>query len=96
LTWQRTVSGSRFTFQAASEYCANLTLANREWHLPSLNELGTLVIETNYPTIDGSAFPATPVSPFNGFWTSTASAISFDEGMATSSTDNYVRCVEDK
>ena len=61
-------------------------------------------VEIPGPTIDATAFPNTPNTPANWFWTSTPYAASsgdawgvdfyygFSESYATSST-GYVRCV---
>jgi hypothetical protein len=69
LTWQREVPHSTFDFDAALSYCASLNLdGHKDWRLPSMPELLTLVDEraTN-PTIDAAAFPGTPAE---SFWTS--------------------------
>ncbi len=47
LSWQRIPPSADYGWQAAIDYCDTLTLAARsEWHLPSLNELLTLLTTT--------------------------------------------------
>lgn len=48
LEWQRCDDGKVYNRDAAIDYCENLTLAGHsDWHLPSLNQLKSLVVCTN-------------------------------------------------
>jgi hypothetical protein len=69
VTWQRVLPPRTFGFEAALDYCHHLGLeGHKDWRLPSMPELVTLVDErTSNPAIDGSAFPGTPAE---SFWTS--------------------------
>lgn len=55
------------TWQTALNYCKNLTLDNRTWRLPSLNELKSIldIGRSGGRLIDTTVFPATPA---NYFW----------------------------
>lgn len=90
LTWQRTVPGDKFVFDAAHDHCAGLTLGGKTgWRVPSMVELTTLIDERakDGPLIDTAAFPNTPSEPF---WSSTdfgsspgmAWQVYFDHGNA--------------
>ncbi len=70
LSWQRQVPAGTFDFHAALSYCAHLDLdGSKDWRAPSMPELLTLIDEhASNPTIDGTAFPATPAE---SFWTGT-------------------------
>lgn len=69
LTWQRAAPEKTYAFDQARAYCAGLRLAGqKDWRVPSMGELLTLVDErVSAPTIDGKAFPHTPNQ---SFWTS--------------------------
>jgi hypothetical protein len=102
LTWQRAINPAARTWDAASAYCAGLSVAGGGWRLPGMAELQTLVDETVAgPAIDGAAFPATPGE---GFWAGTPLAatpgsywfVSFDRGIAYNAVASHeynVRCV---
>ena len=64
LMWQRTVSTTKGTFDAAGTYCGNLTLAGfSDWRVPTRIELVSIIDYTVAPpaaAIDGTAFPSTP------------------------------------
>ena len=91
LRWQRTPAPKPLPFRAASDYCARLKLgaksdAKRNWRVPTLVELLTLIDEgAAAPMIDRTAFPETPPEPF---WTSSTFAngaelawyVRFDQG----------------
>jgi len=92
------------TWVAALAYCRNLTLDSpRDWRLPSVNELKTIVdrSKTAAPYIDTVHFPATFSSVY---YTSTteiptwgnAWAVTFDHGyvdLYLKTSNIYVRCV---
>ncbi len=104
LTWQRKAPEKKLRFEAARAYCTQLTLGgNKNWRLPSLVELLTLVDEqaTAPPLIDGTAFPLTAreaywsSSSFSGGPTS-AWYVSFNEGYGLYdllAATYHVRCV---
>jgi hypothetical protein len=110
LIWQKSVTSTQtFTWQEAKDYCASLTLAGREWHLPTRIELLSIVDFTRTsPAIDVHAFPGTPGGKFH--WTSSPWVVSqlpskpqyswivnFYEGLASNAGDRtkrqYARCV---
>lgn len=69
LTWQQTVAPAPLSWSAAKAYCSGTA----GFRLPSLKELQTLVdytVALPGPTIDATAFPATPPV---AFWTSSPS-----------------------
>jgi len=104
LIWQRAVVSKGFTWKEAFDYCAQLDLAGqKDWQLPTLKELQSLVVEPAAPSkvyIDAAAFPDTP-SEF--FWTrsSNATAIAavffdmskYPTGMGPKGNLGHVRCV---
>jgi len=106
LTWQRGVSGTKYTSADAVTYChdADLaaTLGGSGWRLPTLNELFTLVdfARSSGPFIDSDAFPNTPA---DGIWSSSRASVGareflyLDFGTAawfiSSSSTAYARCV---
>lgn len=71
LMWQQAVPASTFGWSAAVAFCPTLTLAgHNDWRLPSLIELVSIVdFGRSSPSIDGTYFPATPVTGV--FWSST-------------------------
>lgn len=107
-------SGSAGTYtlspDTATPVCAGLNVANsgagyagrKDWRLPSIQELATLIYQTNGPpAIDSTYFPATAT---NNYWSTTANAqsstsgwlVSFQWGYVEPSTKGspyYVRCV---
>jgi formylglycine-generating enzyme required for sulfatase activity len=102
LTWQQTAPAATYTWAAATTYCQSLSLAGTGWRLPTSKELQTIVdYSQSNPSIDPTAFPATPATYF---WSSSPLAgspssawfVYFSSGITgffdvTSSTD--VRCV---
>jgi hypothetical protein len=103
LTWQRALSPHALAFQDALAYCGHLSLdGHKEWRLPSMPELLSLVDErASNPAIDGAAFPGTLAE---SFWTSSrfgnkgaeAWHVSFDHGSALYGllkTTFRIRCV---
>jgi hypothetical protein len=68
LRWQRILSLRTFSYPSAKEYCSHLDLdGHKDWRLPSMPELVSLVDErTSDPAIDSVAFPKTPAA---SFWT---------------------------
>jgi hypothetical protein len=82
LTWQRespVTGGSsgqttgRFNWADAKQYCANLELGGHtDWRLPGIAELLNLVRQkTTGTAIDAVAFPNTPVSGTDRYWSAT-------------------------
>jgi hypothetical protein len=113
LMWQQQIpetgginEDGNLAWAAAAEYCATLSLAGHaDWRLPSQIELVSLVDYSNlgagHPSIDGTAFPNTPLA---AFWSSTTLAgtptsawtVYFDLGFTYAydvSTVGRVRCV---
>ncbi len=73
LTWQRRVGTRSYRNFEADKYCLTLKLAGRQWTVPKLEQLQTLVdTGGSRPTIDIQAFPDTPSQLF---WTSTTSQV---------------------
>lgn len=66
LTWQQSAPDVAFDQATAKSYCSILSLNGRGWRVPTIKELQTLFdpSQTTSPTIDGNAFPNTPVSDF--------------------------------
>jgi hypothetical protein len=104
LTWQQTVSATVYTWADAKAYCAGVgtSLGGTGWRLPTIGELRTIVDNSRAnPSIDSTAFPATPV---DRFWSSSlvasspsnAWAVYFDSGQEYSfglALTSHVRCV---
>jgi hypothetical protein len=101
LTWQQSVPTTTSTLASATAYCSTLSLVGLAWRLPTLMELMTIVdYSVSVPSIDSSAFPATPPS---GFWTSTPTTgsggvwdVDFffgQSGAGILAGTAYVRCV---
>lgn len=62
-------------------YCSALSLAGGGWHLPTINELKSIIEPNSHPTIDKDFFPNTD----GGYWSSTnseffASYVHFGDG----------------
>lgn len=99
LVWEAAVNPSRYTQSDASVYCGD---KGEGWRLPTIVELYSLVDYTaSFPSIDVSAFPATPQEDT---WTSTTVAgpgmlsrfVNFEMGATVITTPSYfafVRCV---
>jgi hypothetical protein len=114
LLWQKCSRGQNETnctgtatsvdWQGALQYCRNLTLAERNWRLPNINELKSLVDYSVYsPPINISFFPNTVKE---AYWSSTtyyggatrAWYIYFINGHSEhnlKTQSRYVRCVAD-
>jgi hypothetical protein len=110
LRWERTPTfiasppdAEASSFARALSYCGSLVVnANSSFRVPSMNELQTLVDETNPDfAIDRIAFPETRAA---GYWTTSIVAndaksawfVSFATGYSQSAaltTPNLVRCV---
>lgn len=103
LTFQRHAAPEPMTHEAAAGYCGDLELDGaRDWRLPTMPELETLVDErVRSPAIDESAFSGTAPVPFwtgSGWAGSTELAwyVSFEYGAALyelKTTEHAVRCV---
>jgi hypothetical protein len=62
-------TGDACTWDEAKAYCVQLTLEGTGWRLPTKDELLSLVDMTRTdPSIDVVAFPNTPSTPSNDFW----------------------------
>lgn len=101
LEWQQS-SDVMLPWEAANAYCSDLTLASGGWRLPTSAELLSLVDSCeSLPSIDGVAFPNTPVD--YAFWTATsampsieAEAVDFGPGelsLLAIGMELHVRCV---
>jgi hypothetical protein len=99
-----TGSTTKISWSNSLIYCKNLTLSNKSWRLPNVNELYTLVdqVKKTSPLIDTLYFPNTQP---DSYWTSTTSellrtrafTISYKIGeqlyLRKSTGTAYVRCV---
>jgi len=104
LTWQQTVSSTEYSWADAKTYCTGLgaSLGGTGWRLPTVKELQTLIDHSqSSPSIDSTAFPATPAS---WFWSSSPVAGSSSGAWLVSSFygftygsafpyPSFVRCV---
>ena len=73
LMWMQSALDGTFTFEAAQQAVQNLNAKNgfagyTDWRVPSQDELLSLVMAVNCPSICQEAFPVTPEA---SFWTST-------------------------
>ncbi len=103
LIWQQGVPSTSYTQPDAVAYCESIAIAgHHDWRLPSEIELISIVDQGTYnPSIDGTYFPGTPVSPFwsatrVGGSTTLAWGVTFifgEVGSNDMSSPNYVRCV---
>lgn len=81
LMWMQSPLEYTFTFNDACKAAQNLNAndgfeGHRDWRLPSQDELLSLVVKDQSPSICQEAFPDTPKG---WFWTSTPHAENFDE-----------------
>jgi len=109
LVWQRSPSTTRVTWPVASYNCTNLSVSNRMgWHLPTVQELGSLVDRS---VASGSGARLPPGHPFMNvnvgteyFWSATTYAsgttfvyvVSFFTGATSflaKSENKFVWCV---
>ena len=72
--WMQSALDGTFTFEEAQQAVQNLNAkkgfaGHTDWRIPSQDELLSLVVESNAPSICQEAFPDTPES---WFWTSTS------------------------
>lgn len=77
LIWQQTGNSTNYTYAEAVDYCANLSLADKnDWRLPSIKELVSINdFRADSPSIDLDAFPIPPNDTFfysGGFWSNTS------------------------
>ena len=106
LMWEDTkhVDETKINHIQAIDYCKNLTLGDLKWHIPTLNELLTIV--------DYKSYKPAILKEFNHvdkevlYWTSTPYSrssdeywgVSFKDGSTSNASetyDRYVRCVAD-
>lgn len=95
LVWQRNVTATNYDQAAAATYCQGLTMAGGGFRLPTVVELLSIVDDTRLsPSIDTSAFPATPIAYF---WSSTldasAPSYGFQVNFGDGSTFRYDRVI---
>jgi hypothetical protein len=103
LTWQQTVSSTRYSWAEAKTYCAGVgaSLGGAGWRVPTVKELLSIVdFSQTSPAIDRNAFPSTPAE---GFWSSSpfagsssaAWSVYFGGGASDNVVSNTlsVRCV---
>jgi hypothetical protein len=87
----------RHTYKGAIEYAKNNTFANhRDWRLPNIKELASLVAFDRYhPAINITLFPKTPTneSTNSSFWSSSPKASSLTDawGMSFDEGTNFVQ-----
>ncbi|WP_303852448.1 DUF1566 domain-containing protein [Seleniivibrio woodruffii] len=101
LMWQDNEVGTAMDWTTAGTTCDNLSLGGyTDWRLPTIEELESIVDFGRFAPAINSVF--TSVSPYAGYWSSTAHAffagnewyISFDSGaVSADNVDSYVRCV---
>ncbi|NIM03043.1 DUF1566 domain-containing protein, partial [bacterium] len=100
--WQQGQSEEKMVWEKANNYCKNLRLAGySNWRLPDCEELRSLIVKSNIPTINTRVFPDTqPVY----YWTSKpgenelCNQASFKDGHFMHAlnyhiSDNGVRCI---
>ena len=105
LMWQQSEPG-RMQWGYANTYCENLNLAGYDdWHLPSVNQLQSLINTNFYPQIDMNFFPYIVIPSDFKYWTSEFCqtnpywaylAVSFADSHLScykTSSDPYVRAV---
>ncbi len=102
LKFDATDAKSRYNFEEAQAYCENLSLYHREWRLPTLDELYSIVnYNQSSPSVQSDYFG---MMMQRYYWSATlfgaqeAYVVGFKFGsVATSSRKNrsYVRCVSD-
>ena len=107
LEWQddSDTNGTRRTWQAAIDYCEDLSLeSHNDWRLPNINELKTLIDRSKRnPAIKSEVFVYVKSSYY---WSSTSIVgveyiawfVNFNNGDvfgAFKDNNNYVRCVRD-
>jgi len=94
LSWERRISFSMGTVDAATDHCASLTLAGHDdWRLPSIQELVSVVDEHRAaPAVDPSEFPDDPALLKAWLWSSADRMLTIDDssGRATSFADGTV------
>ncbi|MGV8805457.1 MAG: Lcl C-terminal domain-containing protein [Polaromonas sp.] len=81
LMWMQSPLKGTFTFDDAQQAAQNLNAekgfaGHTDWRVPDHEELFSLVVEDNYPSICQEAFPETPEA---WFWTSTPHTENVDE-----------------
>jgi outer membrane protein OmpA-like peptidoglycan-associated protein len=71
LSWQKQVDAGTYAWDAATRYCARLSLGpdrRVSWRVPTIEELQSIVDNTrSQPSIDSAAFPNTPPE---SYWSS--------------------------
>lgn len=68
LVWELDVGPGTVPYRLAPSQCADLTLADSTWRLPSIKELQTLIDPSGPPYLDTTAFD--PLMVDNQYWTS--------------------------
>ena len=89
LEWQRLDDNTQRTFDAAFQYCIDLSLDSKtDWRLPLITELISLVdhgVAAN-PNINAVVFPATGSSTF---WSASSAAVDSARAWAVSFNGGY-------
>jgi len=106
LMWQQVDDNKRYVWEAALNYCGDLSLAGfSDWRLPTLKELVSIIEYEKYsPATDGLFFPDTNL---DNYWSSSVFALDssyawnagFRYGIIVTSkklNGCYVRCVRDR
>jgi hypothetical protein len=109
MNWYRASGTADPTYNpgGATDTCGNLDWGGHtDWRLPSVKELSGIVDAGRaFPSIDGTAFPETPVMPFDAVWSSSSSAaystyawgVNLGYGYVIHGSDkgstDYARCV---
>jgi len=92
--WQDDFS-KKVVYSTATDYCRHLSLGNyRDWYLPSLEELKTIV---DYDRTGPAISPIFKTIYSSKYWSSTGYYIDFSDGRAGSYNRRgiYVRCVRE-
>jgi len=104
LEWQDDAVGDTMNWVEAIKHCESLELdSNKDWRLPNINELKTIIDRSRYNPAIVSTFEHTSSS---GYWSSTtyegghgtAWLVYFYDGYVDrypKDTSRYVRCVRD-
>lgn len=101
LIWQQAVAADRkYDLDGATKHCSALSLAgHKDWRVPTLIELISVMDHTAVPTIDSTFFPLAPAgvfwssTPFDGFSGMAADFYYGDAAYMSRTSAAFVRCV---